>query len=89
MSDGPTHFKNAIFRELTKAFNVPHHFSLPYNTWSNFVVVNLVKDLFRNLSSIVSELRMGFDDWPDLLPFIESEQNTAIIASNRKYLTNY
>ena len=71
MSDGPTHFKNETVRAVTRGLKVPHHFTLPYTPWSNGAVERLGKELLRVFRSIVSELQMKFEEWPDLLPVVQ------------------
>lgn len=75
MSDGPTHFKNETIRRLTKALKVPHHFTLPYTPWSNGAVERLGKEILRTFRAIISELQMDFNEWPDILPMIQSILN--------------
>ena len=77
MSDGPTHFKNETVRAVTRGLKVPHHFTLPYTPWSNSAVERLGKEILRALRSIVSELQTKFEDWPDLLPVVQSALNNA------------
>lgn len=71
MSDGPTHFKNETIRILTKSLKVPHHFTLPYNPCSNGAVERLGKELVRTMRTMVSEFRMDFKEWPDVLPLVQ------------------
>lgn len=77
MSDGPTHFKNETVRLVSKGLKVPHHFTLPYSPWSNGAVERLGKELMRTFRSITSELQLRPDEWPDLLPLVQSVLNNA------------
>ena len=58
MSDGPTHFKNETIRLITRGLKVPHHFTLPYSSWSNGAVERLGKELLRVMRAVLSEFRM-------------------------------
>lgn len=75
MSDGPTHFKNETVRLVAKGLRVPHHFTLPYTPWSNGGIERLGKEILRAFRAIASELRMRPEEWPDLLPFVQSVLN--------------
>ena len=75
MSDGPTHFRNETVRLIGKGLKVPHHFTLPYNPWSNGAVERLGRELLRVMRSVLSELQMSFTEWPDILPLVQSALN--------------
>lgn len=77
MSDGPTHFKNEVVHMVTKILKVPHHFTLPYCPWSNGAVERLGRELLRVLRSTLSELQMDHQEWPDLIPIVQSVLNNA------------
>lgn len=77
MSDGPTHFKNETLRRVSKGLRVPHHFTLPYTPWSNGAVERLGKELLRVFRAVCSELQLRPEEWPDLLPLVQSAINNA------------
>jgi len=77
ISDGPTRFKNETVRRVAKGLKVPHHFTLPYAPWRNGAVERLGKELLRVFRAAVSELQMRFEEWPDLLPVVQSVLNNA------------
>lgn len=77
MSDGLTHFKNETVRMVSKGLKVPHHFTLPYSPWSNGGIERLGKELLHAFRSILSELQMRPEEWPDLLPLVQSALNNA------------
>jgi len=77
MSDGGSHFKNETVRELCKSLRVPHHFTLPYTPWSNGAVERTGKELLRIFRATCSELQLPFEDWPVLVPLIQSALNNA------------
>ena len=78
MSDKPTHFKSETVRAVTRGLKVPHHFTLTYTPWSNGAVQRLGKEPLRAFRSIVSELQMKFEEWPDLLPVVQSALKTRL-----------
>ncbi|CDF38803.1 unnamed protein product [Chondrus crispus] len=75
MSDGPTHLRNETIRLVAKGLKVPHHFTLPYCPWSNGAVERLGKELVRTCRATLSELQMRPEEWPDILPIIQSTLN--------------
>lgn len=75
MSDGPSHFKNETLRLVSKGLSAPYHFTLPYCPWSNGAVDRLGKELVRTCRAILSELQMRPEEWPDILPIIQSTLN--------------
>ena len=77
MSDQGTHFKNETIRRLSRALKVPHHFTLPHAPWSNGQVERLGKEILRTLRVMVSELRLNFSEWPDLVPLVQSALNNS------------
>eukprot|EP00171_Calliarthron_tuberculosum_P023682 IDg23682t1 len=75
MSDQGTHFKYETIRRLSRSLKVPHHFTLPYTPWSNGQVERLGKEVLRALRVMVSELRLKFSEWPDIVPLVQSALN--------------
>ena len=84
MSDGPTHFRNETMRLITKGLRVPHHFTLPYCPWSNGAIERLGKELLRVARAVTAELQMAFDEWPDILPLLQSAINNAPSSQRKK-----
>lgn len=60
-----------------KALRTPHHLTHPYFPWSNGAVERRVRKLIRVSKSILSELRISPEAWPDLLPISLSALNNA------------
>lgn len=77
MSDGPTHFKNETIRLLNKQLKVPHHFTLPYSPWSSGAIERLGKELLKVFRPITSDLQIRSEEWPDLLPVVQSVLNNS------------
>ena len=77
MSDGPRHFPNETMRLIAKGLRVPYHFTLPYCPWSNGAIERLGKELLRIARAVTAELQMDFDEWPDILPLLQSAINNA------------
>lgn len=77
MSDWLSHFKNETIRLVSKGLCVPHHFTLPYCPRSNGLIERLGKELIRTARSVLSELQLRFEEWPDLFPLIQSVINNS------------
>lgn len=71
-SDCITHLDNDVLPLFAKWKRVPQHFTLPHSPWNNGGVERIVKELLRVFPAMVSELRLDHDDWPDLLPLVQS-----------------
>ena len=80
MSVGPTHFKKEAIRRTSCGLKVPHHFTLPYCLWSNGAVERLGKELLRVFRSVVTELGLDKNQWPDLLPLVQSALSNAPVV---------
>ena len=78
MSDGPTHFRNESIRLLAKGLRTRHHFTMAYCPWSNGAIERLGKELLRVSRSVLSELQLSPDVWPDLLPVFQSVINNSL-----------
>lgn len=77
MSDVPTHFRNETISLVEKGLKVPHHFTLPYCPWSNGDIERLGRELVRTFRAVLSELKSKNNEWPDLLPVIQSILNNS------------
>ena len=75
MFDIPTHFRNKSVLLVHKGLKIPHHFTLPFAPWIKGTVERLRKDLLPVLRSVVSEVQIPLEEWPDLLPFMQSALN--------------
>lgn len=67
MADGPTHFLNQNRSLLVKGLCTEHHFTAPYCPWSESSIERLGKKLLRSSRSIISEVQVRLDSWPDLI----------------------
>lgn len=77
MSDSPTHFRNEVMRLLARGLKCKHHFTQAYCPWSNEAVERLGKEVLRACRSLISELQLRVDSWPDLKHIIQSVLNNS------------
>lgn len=75
LSDGPTNFRNETSRLVARGLHTPHHFTLPYLTWSHAAVEQLGKELFRVSRDTLSELHLAHTSWTDILSILKSALN--------------
>lgn len=75
ISDSPIEFCNETVRLVTKDMRVPHKFKLTRSPWCNGSVKRLGKQLLGVTRDIISELRMKFEEWHDILRVIQSAIN--------------
>lgn len=73
--DVSTHFRNEPMRLVTKSLRKQHYFTLPCCLWSNEAVKRLGSEFLRITRSLILELQLGSDSWPDLIPLFSSVLN--------------
>ena len=71
LSDGGSHFKNSIMKDLTDSLGIDHHITLPYCPWANGSVEVVGKDLLWTCRALCSELQVAVDEWDLVLPLAE------------------
>ena len=71
ISDGGSHFKNEVLRELAECLGVEHHITLAYCPWANGGVEVVGKDLLWTCRALLSEFRSAVDEWDLVLPVVE------------------
>ena len=74
-SDRGTHFKNKLIGLINKQLRAHHHFTTPYCPQSNGTVEAVCKEVLRACRSLLSEFRMREDEWPEVVPLIQSILN--------------
>jgi hypothetical protein len=77
-SDRASHFKNAVIHRVNRVLHAHHHFTTPYCPQSNGTVETVCKDVLRACRALLSEFRMSEQDWPHILPLLQSTLNQSI-----------
>ena len=77
MSDGGSHFQNETLRIIAQKLRAKHHITLPYTPWSNGAIERLCKEVLRVFRALTSELRLEFQEWPDLVQVVQSVLNNS------------
>jgi transposase InsO family protein len=75
VSDRGSHFKNLIMQELSRLLSVKHHFTVAYSPWSNGTVERLNRELKKLLRVLLSDFKMKFSEWKDVLPMVQTVLN--------------
>lgn len=84
VSDQGPHFKNQLLHDVNKALHTHHHFTTPHAPQGNGSIERICREVLRCCRSLLSELRMKPDEWPIILPMIQSVLN----HSPRRSLNN-
>ena len=71
VSDQPTHFRNEVMTGLAKKMRLCHHFVTAYCPWANGSVERVMRDLGTLFRLILSEFKLPFEHWPEVLPVIQ------------------
>ena len=80
VSDRGTHFKNQIVRELKERLHCGHHFTLAYCPWTNGSVEVVCREMLRAMRVLLSEFRLPFKLWPNLVPLVQSILNNTPLS---------
>ena len=75
VSDQGSHFKNELLKDLTKEYRVSHHFVTAYSPWANGTVERVCREVLRCCRALLSEWRLGAQDWPLVIHCIQSVLN--------------
>ena len=83
MTDGGSHFKNALLARLTVMLDMKHHITLPRCPWSNGTIEQIndyIQRAFRTLCAAGTIKRVT--DWPRALPLVERRINDIAVRSH-------
>ena len=60
---------------LKKKLGAHHHFTTPYCPWANGTVEVVNRSILRTVKTLLSEMKLHFDEWPSLLLQVQSALN--------------
>jgi hypothetical protein len=66
-------FKNKVVAELNDILKTKHHFTTAYSPKSNGTVERVNGEIMKVLRSLVSELKISWNEWASLLPTFGAE----------------
>jgi len=70
VSDQGSHFKNEVLEYLAKDHRIRHKFSVAYSPWANGTVESLMRSILSATRAMLTELKLGPQDWASVLPSI-------------------
>jgi hypothetical protein len=76
VSDQGTHFKNQTVSKLKNVLGAHHHFTTAYTPWANGTVEVVNRELLKGVKALLSERKLQVQDWPRVLPVVQSALNT-------------
>ncbi len=85
MSDRGSHFRNTVMQELARYLRIDHKFSTAYCAWSNGVAERINRDLLAFIRVMIADLGIAEDDWPHLIPLVQSGLNHSPAPSLQGY----
>ena len=68
ISDNGSHFSNLLMDEVKRALSAEHHFTTPLAAWANGGVEVVNRHVLKVLRALVSENKMQFSEWQQLVP---------------------
>jgi hypothetical protein len=77
VSDRGTHFKNQMVADIAERMLVDHHFTTAHIHYNNGTVERVMRELKATLVSLLRETKLDRDEWPRLLPAVQSALNQA------------
>ena len=81
VSDKGSHFKTKVVAELNDVLKTKHHFTTAYSPKSNGTVERVNREIVTVLRSLVSEVKITWNEWASLLPLVQSALNNYKSAS--------
>eukprot|EP00173_Palmaria_palmata_P000654 Plantae.Rhodophyta-Palmaria_palmata.ctg13165.p1 GENE.Plantae.Rhodophyta-Palmaria_palmata.ctg13165~~Plantae.Rhodophyta-Palmaria_palmata.ctg13165.p1 ORF type:complete len:337 (-),score=45.86 Plantae.Rhodophyta-Palmaria_palmata.ctg13165:285-1295(-) len=91
ISDRGSHFKNSLMHSLNRLLHSQHHFTAPNSPHANGTVERVCREVLRCCRALLSEFRLKEQEWPQVLPIIQSVLNNSVVASlgNKAPLTAF
>jgi hypothetical protein len=77
VSDGASHYVNEVVKLLSERLKVQHHIVVAHSPWANGTVETMMSQILRVFRALLSEWRMHAEDWPLLVPIVQSILNHA------------
>ena len=83
ISDGGTHFKNTLFKNLASIRGFQHHITAPYSQWGNGGVERLNLETVKAFKKVIAGTDREIKEWPALAPAVQECLNKSMSVSNR------
>ena len=83
ITDGGTHFRCRLFRELERLRGFKHHIVAPYCQWGNGGAERLGRLLVKAFRAILADRQADRCDWPDYAAAVNEAANKVMQVSSR------
>jgi hypothetical protein len=84
ISDRESHFKNEVARRVQKELKCKHNFTATNCPWLNSIIESASKQVIRAFGSVLSELKMYADEWPEVISMVQSLVNNFLSTRLKK-----
>eukprot|EP00924_Labyrinthula_sp_SR-Ha-C_P012983 augustus_masked-scaffold_12-processed-gene-5.11-mRNA-1 protein AED:1.00 eAED:1.00 QI:0/0/0/0/1/1/2/0/1673 len=83
VTDRGSHFANQLLELLQKEVRFTHNYAVSYASWTNGEVEIVHRKVLSFLRSLVSELRLQWDQWPDVIESVMTAVNEVPLPSRK------
>eukprot|EP00924_Labyrinthula_sp_SR-Ha-C_P011944 augustus_masked-scaffold_156-processed-gene-0.1-mRNA-1 protein AED:1.00 eAED:1.00 QI:0/0/0/0/1/1/3/0/626 len=83
VTDRGSHFANQLLELLQKEVRFTHNYAVSYASWTNGEVEIVHRKVLSFLRSLVSELRLQWDQWPDVVESVMTAVNEVPLPSRK------
>ena len=73
ITDGGTHFKCELFKEITNIRGFEHHITAPHSQWSNGRVERLNRVFLNAMRGLLASKGVEVKRWPNWVPAVQEE----------------
>ncbi|KAF0702438.1 hypothetical protein AaE_015927 [Aphanomyces astaci] len=81
ISDGGSHFKNSVMKELATRLRAQHNIVLAYCPWRNGTVERVNRDILGLMRIMLRETKLKETEWDYLLPVVQANINQTPVAT--------
>ena len=83
ITDGGTHFRCELFREITRLRGFHHHIVAPHSQWSNGGVERCNRVYLRGMRALLNSQRADICDWPRWVSTVQEAMNKVLRIHSR------
>ena len=87
ITDGDTHFRCSLFRELETLFGFNHHIVSPYCQWGNGGTERLGRLMVKAFLAILADRQTDHVSWPQYTAAVNETANKVMKVSRRGHKT--
>ena len=80
VNDQGSHLTNELIKCLVDAYKIKHDFTIAYSPWVNGTVERVIRTVRSTCSSILSEMKLGPQDWPLVIGMVMTALNEAPLS---------